>query len=181
MLITSNIAEEVHSPSLGIVFKRDRAGIGLKGGVDYRLRKNREYIPLDYDERSRSDDVYFENMSNQVPFSEKELGYRFSAFFETDVIWLHDFFSQFYTLTANPVFNLEYSLLLNRYDYTATVSPEPYDQHLVSGKLTLDLHRNIQGGLTGRWALEKFRNRESDGVYREIISYELGMNFTLLF
>ena len=50
----------------------------------------------------------------------------------------------------------------------------------MTSRLTLDLHRNIQGGVIGRWALEKFRNRETNGVYREIISYELGLNFTLL-
>ncbi len=120
-------------------------------------------------------------MSGRVPFEENDRGYRFTAFFETDVLWLHTLFSELYELASKPIFSLEYSLLLNRYDYTVTVAPESYDQHLVTGRLTLDLHRNIQGGLTGRWALEKFRNRETGGVYREIMSYELGMNFTLLF
>ncbi len=181
MIITSNIREDVHSPSLGITFKRDRAGLGIKGGIDFRFRKDVEYIPLDDNERSSKDDIYAANMSSTTSFKETDRSYKFSTFFETDVIWLYDVFSSFYELKAKPIFNIEYSLLLNKYEYTVTVSPEPYDQHLVTGKLTLDLHQNIQGGLLGRWALEKFRNRETDGVYREIISYEVGLNFTLLF
>jgi len=181
MIITANIREDVHSPNLGITFKRERASLGFKGAVDFRTRQDKEYIPLDPAERSREDDIYAANMSNLVPFREEDRGYRFTAFFETDVTWIHGLFSRMYELTALPIFSLEYSLLFNRYDYSMTVSPEPYDQHLVSGKLTLDLHRNVQGGILGRWALEKFRNRETNGVYREIMSYEAGLNFTLLF
>ncbi len=181
MIITSNIQEDVHSPNAGITFKRDRAGLGVKGGIDFRFRKDVEYIPLDAEKRRREDDVYAANLSSAASFKENDRSYKFSAFFETDVIWLYDAFSSIYELKAKPIFSIEYSLLLNRYDYTVTVSPEPYDQHLVTGKLTLDLHQNIQGGLLGRWALEKFRNRDTDGVYREIISYEVGLNFTLLF
>ncbi len=181
MIITANIREDVHSPNLGITFKRDRASLGVKGAVDFRTRQDREYIPVDPLERSRKDDIYAENLSNMVPFREEDRGYRFTAFFETDVEWVHGLFSHLYELTALPIFGLEYSLLFNRYDYSMTVSPEPYDQHLITGKLTLDLHRNVQGGILGRWALEKFRNRETNGVYREIMSYEAGLNFTLLF
>ncbi len=181
MIITSNIREDVHSPGMGITFKRDRAGLGIKGGIDLRFRKNVEYIPLDDYERSSKDDVYAANLSTTASFKENDRSYKFSVFYETDVNWLYDFFSSFYELKAKPIFNVEYSLLINKYEYTVTVSPEPYDQHLITGKLTFDLHQNIQGGFLGRWALEKFRNRDTDGVYREIISYEVGLNFTMLF
>ncbi len=181
MLITSNIEENVHSPSLSITFKRDRASIGLKSGLDYRRRNKREYISLDESQRSSKDDIYVENMQNLYPFREIDKGYNFSIIYETDVLWIYNLFSQIYDLIAYPIFSIEYSLLLNRYDYSMTVSPEPYDQHLITGKLVLDLHKNVQGGLLGRWALEKFRNRDTEGVYREIISYEIGLNFTLLF
>jgi len=180
MLITANTVEDVHSPGMGIVFKRDRASLGLKAGIDLRNRHREEYIDQNGGNDSR-DDVYLENMQKNPYFREIDRGYRFSALYETDVRWIHEFFSSFYILTAFPIFSLEYALLLNRYDYTRTVSPEPYDQHLVTGKLTLDLHRNVQGGLVGRWALERFRNRETGNVYREIMSYEVGMNFSLVF
>ena len=181
MLITSNIEENVHSPSFSVTFKRDRASIGLRGALDYRRRSKREYISLDDSERSRRDDIYIENMQNLFSFREVDRGYNFSILYETDVLWIYNLFSLVYELIAYPIFTLEYSLLLNRYDYSMTVSPEPYDQHLITGKLTLDLHKNVQGGLLARWALEKFRNRDTEGVYREIISYEIGLNFTLLF
>ncbi|TAL38849.1 MAG: hypothetical protein EPN93_03725 [Spirochaetes bacterium] len=180
MIITSNVREDVHTPELGIVFKRDRASLGLKAGVDLRNRQREEYIDQGGGNDPR-DDVYLDNMQKNPYFREIDRGYRFSAIFETDVHWIHEYFSAFYTLTGFPIFSIEYSMLLNRYDYIRTVSPEPYDQHLVTGKLTLDLHKNVQGGLVGRWALEKFRNRETGNVYREIMSYELGMNFSLVF
>jgi len=120
-------------------------------------------------------------MAVSPPFKEVDIGYSFSAMYETDITWLYNAFSSLYRLVAFPIFSIEYSLLLNRYDYTRTVSPEPYDQHLITAKLTLDLHKNVQGGLTARWALERFRNRQTEGVAREIMSYQFGLNFTLVF
>ncbi|MCX7678258.1 MAG: hypothetical protein N2316_03475, partial [Spirochaetes bacterium] len=181
MIITSNVQEDTHSPMLGINFKRDRASFGVKGSIDFRLRKDVEYIPLNFEERDRRDDVYAENIGNAAPFKEDDRSYRISVFFETDVDWLYDVFAAVYELKAKPIASIEYSLFWNRYEYTVTVSPEPYDQHLCTGKLTLDLHQYIQGGIFGRWAFEKFRNRDTNGVYREIFSYELGLNFTMLF
>ncbi len=181
MLITSNIQEDTHAPSVSIMFKWDRTSLGFKSGMDFRRRCRKEYIPVDDDKRDDRDDIYITNMAAQTPFSEIDRGYRFSTLYETDVQWIYRFFSSYYKLVAFPIFSIEYSLLLNRYDYTQTVSPEPYDQHLLTGKLTLDLHKNVQGGLTARWALERFRNRETEGVSREIMSYEVGLNFTLIF
>ena len=181
MLITQNIKEDVQSPEWSLTFKRDRASLGLKFGIDYRYREDEEYISLDDNKRDRRDDIYMINLANRTPFSEIDKGYRFSVFYETDVAWIYRLFSHIYKLKAMPIYSIEYSLMLNRYDYSVTVSPEPYDQHLITSKLTLDLHKNVQGGISGRWALEKFRNRETNGVYREIISYEVGFSFTLLF
>ena len=76
---------------------------------------------------------------------------------------------------------LSYEFLFNRYDYEYTVSPEPYDMHLITADLDIDIHRNIQGGLTSRWAFEKIRNRETGNVYKEIFSYELLFAMTLLY
>ncbi|MBN2401632.1 MAG: hypothetical protein JXN64_04460 [Spirochaetes bacterium] len=181
MLITSNIEENTHSPNAAITFKRDRSSLGLKTEFNYRQRNKREYISLDEDNRSRKDDIYIENMQTYESFRERDKGYKFSILYETDILWLHKWFSYFYVLTAYPIFSIEYSLMLDRYDYSKTTSPEPYDQHLVTCKLTLDLHKNIQGGLTGRAALERFRTRETNSINREIQSYEITLNFTLLF
>ncbi|HPV96844.1 MAG TPA: hypothetical protein PLZ78_03350 [Spirochaetota bacterium] len=181
MLITYNIEENVHTPKMGVTFKRERSSLGLRAGVDYRHRARKEYIAYDDDRRDFRDDVYFANMAVSPPFKEVDIGYSFSAMYETDITWLYNAFSSLYRLVAFPIFSIEYSLLLNRYDYTRTVSPEPYDQHLITAKLTLDLHKNVQGGLTARWALERFRNRQTEGVAREIMSYQFGLNFTLVF
>jgi len=181
MLITSNIEENSHIPGAGVTFKRDRASIGLNFQFEYKKRRKKEYISLDDGKRDSRDDIYFENMQSLESFREVDKTYTFSTFYETDVKWLFDIFSRLYTLAAYPIFYIEYSLILNKYDYSKTISPEPYDQHLVTGKLTMDLHKNVQGGISGRWALEKFRNRDTGGVSREIRSYEAGLNFTLLF
>ncbi len=181
MIITSNIEENTYKPSLGLTFKRDRSLIGLKAGIEMRRKKSREFISPDESSRSDSDDIYIDNMPDNSLLSEIDNGYNLSLLYETDVNWLFNLFSEIYRLSSQPIFSLEYNLVLNRYDYRSTVSPEPYDLHMIKGKLTLDLHKNIQGGLTSRWALERFRNRETDGISREVFSYELGMNFTLIF
>lgn len=181
MIITSNIEETSHIPGAGVTLKRDRTSVGFDFEFEYKRRNDKEYICPDDSKRDPRDDIYIENMQSMEPFKEIDKTYLFTCFYETDVLWLYDLFSKLYTLAAYPIFFCEYSLLLNKYDYTETLSPEPYDQHLVTLKLTLDLHKNVQGGLTGRWALEKFRNRETGGVNREIRSYEAGINFSLLF
>ncbi len=181
MLITYNIEENVHTPRVGVTLKRDRSSLSLRSGVDYRHRTRKEYIEYDESQRDRRDDIFIANMAISPPFKEVDRGYSFSALYETDVLWLYAAFSSLYKLVAFPIFSIEYSLLLNRYDYTRTVSPEPYDQHLVSAKLTMDLHKNVQGGLVARWALERYRNRETEGIAREIVSYQVGLNFTLVF
>jgi hypothetical protein len=104
-------------------------------------------------------------------------------------MWIYKFFALFYRLTAMPIFNIEYSLKINRYDYLLTTSPQPLDVHLIKSKLTLDLHKNIQGGLFVSFVVEQYRNRKNLNYYevkandlqKEIFSYELGANFTLLF
>jgi len=181
MLITSNIEENLHSPSAGFTFKRDRKSLSFKGAFNYRKRKKREYIPTDDAERNRMDDIYISNLQTTGFFKEIDKGYEFSILFETDVIWIHRLFSYLYMLTAYPIYSIEYSIILNRYDYSTSASPEPYDQHLITSKLSLDLHKNVQGGITARWALERFRSRETNSINREIRSYEIGINFTLLF
>jgi len=181
MLITYNIEENVHTPRVGLTLKRDRSSLSLRTGVDYRHRTRKEYIDYEESERDRRDDVYIENMAISPQFKEVDRGYSFSVLYETDIQWLYNAFSSLYKLVAFPIFSIEYSLLLNRYDYTRTVSPEPYDQHLVTAKLTMDLHKNVQGGLIARWALERYRNRQTEGIAREIMSYQVGLNFTLVF
>lgn len=120
-------------------------------------------------------------MPEYAPFNEKDYGYRFAAMYETDVKWVYDFFAMFYKLTALPVFSAEYNMALNRYDYFNSVSPEPYDLFMVKSSLTVNLHKNIQGGLAGALSLEKFRNRDDQGVSREVFSFEISANITILF
>ena len=121
------------------------------------------------------------NMPARVKFKEMDVGYNLSLLYETDVKWLYRLFSRLYTLYAFPIFSLEYQMVLNRFDYTVSLSPEPYDMHLITSRLTLDLHKNIQGEMHARFAVEDYRHRETLNVTREIFSYEIGMNFSLLF
>jgi len=181
MLITSNTREDSHLPQYAITFKWDRSSIAARFGIDYRVRKFYEYIPLDDDRRNSSDDIYVENMTNTEYFKNVDRGYTMSLLYETDITWLYDFLSKWYDLIARPIFRTEYSLILNRYNYTYTTSPEPYDQHMLSAEITLDLHKNLQGGLSSRGVLERYRNRDTGGINREIISYEIGVHLSLIF
>jgi len=180
MLITENIDERTISPSLGLTFKIDRASFGIKGTLDYRKRKDSEFIDFDLSDDD-PDYIYVMNMEGNGSFSETDNGYGFSAFYETDVKWIYDYFSLFYKLNGLPVFTIEYSMEIDRYDYTKTVSPEPYDLYMLKSGLTLDLHKNVRGGMTGVMALEKYRNLENNGISREVFSYEISGTISLIF
>lgn len=180
MIITENIDEIRISPGLGLIFRIDRTSFGIKGTVDYRKRKSEEFIDCNTPP-GHPDYIYISNMEGNQGFSEEDRGYKFTAFYETDVRWIYDYFSSFYKLNGLPVFSMEYTMEIDRYDYTKTVSPEPYDLHMLKCDLTMDLHKNVRGGMTGKAALEKFRNRENNGVSREVISYEISGTFSLIF
>ena len=181
MFITSNIEEHVHSPAFGITFKWDRASVGVNFSVDFRIKNNKEYIPVNELSRSGRDDIYYENMPEYVSFHERDEGYNLSVVYETDVKWIYNIFVGFYRLTAFPIYRLEYTMNIKRYDYNKTVSPEPYDLHYIESRLTLDLNKYIQGGFYSKFVLEQYRNRTSESVSREIFSYELGLDFSLIF
>ncbi len=181
MLITQNIEEQVHTPTAGLSFKRDRASLSFEFGVNLRKRHSKPYISLNLLKRSYKDQVYIDNMAQYVLFKKTDTGYSFNIFFQTDVQWIFKIFSRFYRLAAFPIYTLEYTMKLNRYDYALTVSPEPYDLHLIASKLTLDLHKNVQGGFSSRFAVEQYRNRYTGNVRKEIFSVEVGAHFTLLF
>ncbi len=180
-LVTQNIEEQVHTPNAGLSFKRDRAGLAFNFGVNLKRKENRPFISLNMLKRSYKDQKYYDNMPQYAFIKEKDVGYIFSILLETDVMWIYKFFSLFYTLSAFPVYTLEYSMKMNRYDYTFTVQPEPYDLHLITSKLSLNLHKNIQGGISTRFALEQYRNRYTGNIKREVFSFEIGANFTLMF
>ncbi|MCX8122605.1 MAG: hypothetical protein N3F66_00390 [Spirochaetes bacterium] len=179
--ITSNILINEHTPSIGTTFKWDRSSIATKFGISYRSQQWYEFIPIEEDKRSAKDDIYYYNMTMQPPYTNIDKGYTFSTIYETDVPFIYDFFSIWYTLTALPIFRLEYLMTLNRYNYTYFTSPEPYDLYSISSSLTINMHKNVQGQCIARGILERFRNRETNGINREIISYELGFQFSLLF
>lgn len=181
MLITSNIEEIIHSPSFGLTFKWNRSLLAFKTKIDFRFKNDKEYIDYDSSQRNRKDDIYIENMPEYYSFKENDNGYTYSILYETDIIWLYDYFSSFYKLAAYPIFSIEYLMTLNRYNYQISISPEPYDIYLLLSKITLDLHKNIQGGISSRIALEQFHNRNNNDINKEIFSYELGFHFSLLF
>ena len=76
MLITSNIEENQHTPSLGFTFKRDRKSLSLRGTLNYRKRNKREYISLDDSKRSIMDDIYISNLTIDNPADNFILAHR---------------------------------------------------------------------------------------------------------
>jgi hypothetical protein len=180
MLITQNINEKKIGPSTGIFFKWDRSSISFKYEFDFRVKTNEEYISTSLTEGD-SDYIYLLNMEGNSSFSEKDYGHKFMSRYETDVEWLYSFFSGFYKLTGLPLFSVEYKMEINRYDYFKTVSPEPYDLFMIISDLNLDLHKNVQGSVSGKMALEKFRNRENKGISRQVFSYEVNTGISFIF
>ncbi len=180
MIITANTDEQDFSPELGVVFKRNRSSFKIKGAFDYRVFKNHEFIDTDLAEGDK-DYIYLENMEGNNAFTEKDYGYKLNLLFETDVQWIYDYFSLAYKLTGIPVFSIEYIMQLNRYNYTETVSPEPYDLYQLKSGLTLNLHKNIKGIFSGAIALENYRNRSDESINSQVLSYELAWSFSLIF
>jgi len=72
-------------------------------------------------------------------------------------------------------------MVFNRYNYVNSVFPKPYDLFMLSSKLTLDLHKNIQGGINGIIALEQYHNRDNNTIDARIFSYEVAASLSLLF
>jgi len=180
MLITSNVLETQHSPLLGIILGLGSSSVSVKMGIDFRFTESREYIPWDFDERSRKDDLYIAAM-NESRIMEKNKGYMLSLLYEREIDSIYDLLSQFYSLSRKPVFSIGYDLVINRYDYKDTVSPDPYDRHLFTMKLAMDLHQNIKGSIFGHAALERWYSRETHGLYRVVSSYDLGGQVSLSF
>jgi len=180
MIITSNIREDKHAPKFGMNFKWGRSHAGVTFGVDIRHQREAEYIELGSG-RDPADDIYFNNLTTVSGLNEFSTAYSFALIYETDVVWLFNLFSKLHRLVSFPIMTLEYKLALNRYDYSITTAPEAYDMHLFSGKITLDMHKNVQGSLSSRLVLEQYRNRDSGSVNREIFSYEVAAQFSLIF
>lgn len=180
MLITYNINEKKITPSTGIIFKWNRNSLGFKYAFDYRKRQNREYINTDLTEGD-DDYIYLSNIEGNSAFREEDFGHTFSVVYKTDVGWLYYFFSSYYQLTGIPVFSIEYKQQMNRYDYFQTVSPEPYDLYMLTSDLILDLHKNVQGALTGKMAIENYRNRDTDGISKQVMSYEVSASLSFIF
>ncbi|MDA3900390.1 MAG: hypothetical protein PF637_07710 [Spirochaetes bacterium] len=179
LFITENRTENIHSPSAGLLFGRNRKSISLNASFDFIHRKNEAYIE-EGPGRPKADDKYYENIPDEK-LDEHDTTYTYSCEIKSDVALLYTFFNNFYELYDYPMFTARYDITLNRYDYSYTVAPEPYDLFMLTTLLELDVHKNIRGGITGRWALEKYRNRETGKVYEEILSYEYLLGLTVLF
>ncbi|MBN1534030.1 MAG: hypothetical protein JXA20_15275 [Spirochaetes bacterium] len=181
MIITSNIEEYVHTPSFELNFRRNRMALSLRFGMGIRRKHTKPFILLYSLNRSYRDTVFAENISYTQYYREDDNTYSFTALFETDIAWLYNLLSPYYELVAFPIFTIEYTMAMNRYNYLATTSPEPYDLHLFKTKLAMDLHRNLKGSFNLRMALEQYRNRYTGGISREIFSFDVGMSFSLIF
>jgi hypothetical protein len=179
-VITSNSMENEHSLSLGLTFKWDRRYFRINGGIDIRKDAWHEFIP-EGDSRSSKDDIYYTNIRTNHNFMELDTGYNFSFVYETDVKWLYNLFASYYTLVGDPIFKTEFIMQMKTYDYTETTSPEPYDLYMLTNTLTLDLHKNVQGSLSGSAAIENFRDVGTNAIYSQVFSYGFSFQFSLIF
>ncbi|MCL2026655.1 MAG: hypothetical protein FWG92_07620, partial [Leptospirales bacterium] len=179
-MITSNRMENEHNYLLALTFKWDRTYFRVSGGMDIRREKWYEFIP-ENDSRSYRDDIYYNNMLISRGFMELDTGYNFSFIYETDVKWLYNAFLSFYQLTGEPIFKSELVIQMKSYDYAETTSPEPYDLYMFTNTLTLDLHKYVQGSLSGVIDFENFRDIGSNGIRSQVFSYAVTFQLALIF
>ena len=175
MIITQNILEQKNSPSLGISLAKNDSSYRIKIGVDLINRKTHDYI-----KDEGEDAKYFANIG-EINLDSKDKSWNFNAEYSTGLLFLYDYFSKFYPLHSYPILKLSYGFTLNRYDYRYETEPEGYDSHIFSAELLLDVHENIKGSINGKCSLEKWRERETGTVNREIISYELSFSLIVIF
>ncbi len=179
-IITSNINEKNISPEMSLEFKWERSNLVLGGSLDYRHRKDREYI--DYDTGSSERDyIYIENMAEQADLKEKDYGYKFKILYDTEIRWLFDYLSGYYKLTGIPVFSIEYRTEINRYDYINSVSPEPYDLYYFKTGLMMNLHKHVKGELDAAFMLERYYSRDDGALSSEVFSLEISGKVSLIF
>jgi hypothetical protein len=171
MLITQNILEESHTPSLEITLGWNDRRLILSGSMDFRHRRNRGYITED-------DGVYYDNLPAYAVDS-RDRGWRCSAEYRTGILPLYDLLSKEYLLFSYPEFRIRYDYISRAYDYRYEASPEPYTGHLLTLALDLNVHAYVQGELYTKASLERWEARDSRRVIREIISYEAGFSLIL--
>ena len=175
MIITQNVLEQKNSLSLGISLTQNDSLYRIKIGVDLINRKTHDYI-----KDEGEDAKYYANIG-ETKLDSKERSWNFNAEYSTGLLILYDYFSKYYPLHSYPILKLSYGFTLNRYDYRFETEPEGYDSHIFSAELLLDIHENIKGSINGKCSLEKWRERETGMVNREIISYELSFSLIVIF
>ena len=175
MIITQNVLEQKNSPSLGISLTQNDSSYRIKIGIDLISRKSHDYI------KNEGDDAKYYANIGETKLDSKERSWNFNAEYSTGLLLLYDYFSKYYPLHSYPILKLSYGFTLNRYDYRFETEPEGYDSHILSAELLLDIHENIKGSINGKCSLEKWRERETGMVNREIISYELSFSLIVIF
>jgi len=70
---------------------------------------------------------------------------------------------------------------MKTYNYAETTSPEAYDLFMLTNKLTLDLHKHVQGSISSVIALENFRDVGSNAIRSQVFSYSITFQLALLF
>lgn len=179
-LITKNLMENKYTPSAGFSIFWGVSSLSLKSSIDFRTMKHKEYIPESSDKRNPADDIYY-NALSLARYSENSRGYSFTTHYETQTEFIHNLVKAIYPLSTAPQFIAEYEFLKNTYSYTNSVSPEPYDRHLFSASLKFDFHKNVKAVFTGKSSLERWYDRDTHNLSKEVVSYEFSGQIVLQF
>ncbi len=179
-IITANINELGLSPEISFNLKWGRQNLLFIAALDYRLRRDEQYIDMSIGEGSR-DYIYVANMAKQADFKEEERGYRFRILYDRELRELFKPLSSLYKLTGVPILSLEYRTEINRYDYVNAVSPEPYDLYFLKAGLMAHVHKYVKAELDGAVMLERFYNRDEDIVKSQVFSLEISGKMSFIF
>ncbi|MBN1498625.1 MAG: hypothetical protein JW982_00590 [Spirochaetes bacterium] len=179
MLVTQNTVEYNHSPELSFIYNRKMYGFNFTASVIFRLREDHEFIRYGITDESDPDYIYSKNLS-EAEFTENDRTYSAGATFFKKLD-LNSVFPDLLKSEEFPVLTIDGDIVINDYDYDNAVSPEPYDKYSLKADLSYDVYKYVTVNFYGLSVLEKYYNRETGGLYKEVLSYEAGAGIQIIF
>lgn len=180
LMITSNNYETTHSPSIGINYAEKMFSLNFTTGFDFIRNTSYEFIDPNIDNPANPDYIYSQNL-NSYSFKKHDYSYNFEVIYLQKVQFLKPYKDSVYKSDDYPEFKFTAGMKLNFYDYENSVSPEPYNFYYSEAVLSSYTSKYTQFLIFGKGALEQYYNRDNGDKYREIISFEAGFSFIILF
>ncbi len=179
-LITQNVVEYNHDPEISFVFDRKMYGFSLTSSIAYRIREDKEFIEYGITDEKNPDYIYSKNLSENR-FTEDDKTYSVKLEFYQNLNFLKYLKLQDRDSDEYPVLTVDGELIINDYDYENMISPEPYDKYSLKADVSYKVYKYTKINFYGLTLLEKYYNRDTGGLYKEVVSYEAGAGIQIIF